>query len=64
MNSAINPLKNEISGLCGMIAEIIKATIAILHHGKYRQERKLKSMMRMVVINDFIVGLLVIWFIS
>ena len=55
----MNPLKNEVNGPCGMRAEMIKATIAMLHHGKYKQARKLKSMMRIVVITDFIFGYLV-----
>lgn len=56
---AMNPLKNELNGLCGIRAEMIKATMAMLHQGKYKQARKLKSMMRMVVITGFIVGILV-----
>lgn len=56
---AMNPLKNEVNGPCGMRAEMIKATIAMLHQGKYKQARKLKSMMRIVVITDFIFDYLV-----
>ena len=56
---AMNPLKNELKGLCGIRAEMIKATIAMLHQGKYKQARKLKSMMRIVVITDFIFDYLV-----
>jgi len=33
---------------------IIKATIAILHHGKYREAIKLNSIMRIVFIRNFI----------
>jgi len=56
---AINPLKNELKGFCGISAEMMKATMAILHQGKYKHDRKLKSMMRIVVMTGFIVGLLV-----
>jgi hypothetical protein len=34
--------------------EMIKATMAILHQGKYKHARKLKSMMRIVEIINFI----------
>ena len=54
-SSAIKPDKNETNGFCGMSAEIINATIAMLHHGKYKPDRKLKSKMRIVVSNRFII---------
>ena len=50
---AANPERNEAKGLCGISAETIKATNAILHHGKYKHAQKLKSMMRMVVMLNF-----------
>jgi hypothetical protein len=53
-NSAIKPEINE--GRCpyGMSMGIIKATIAIVHHGKYRDVRKLNSIIRIVFSRNFI----------
>lgn len=51
--SAANPERKDAKGLCGMSAETIKATNAILHQGKYKHAQKLRSMMRMVVMVNF-----------
>jgi hypothetical protein len=53
-NRPAKPEMKEARGLCGMRMEIIKATIAMLHHGKYKQARKLKSMMMIVARRNFI----------
>jgi hypothetical protein len=60
--SPTKPEINEVRFPCGTKEEIIKATIAILHQGKNKQARKLKSMMRIVDVANFI-GM-VYWFIS
>jgi hypothetical protein len=52
--SATNPEMNEARCPCGMRMGIINATIEMLHQGKYKHTRKLKSMMRMVVVTNFI----------
>jgi len=53
-NSAINPQRKEAKGGWGKRRETTKATIAILHQGKYKQTQKLKSMMRITLIINFI----------
>jgi len=53
--SPTKPEINEERFPSGMRMEIIKATIAILHHGKYIQARKLNRIIRIVDVVNFIV---------
>lgn len=53
--SAVNPQRKETPGLCGINAETMKAMIAMLHHGKYKQAKKLKSKIRSMDAINFIV---------
>jgi hypothetical protein len=59
---ATKPERNDAKGRWGISAETIKATTAILHHGKYKHAPKLRSRIRMVVMVNFIV--LVNWLIG
>jgi hypothetical protein len=52
-NKATKPEINEARCVCGMRMGIMKATMAMLHHGKYKQTRKLKRIMRTVVVRNF-----------
>jgi hypothetical protein len=54
-NNAINPVTNEATGVCGIRAATKNATMAMLHHGKYKQEQKLRSMVRIIEIINFII---------
>lgn len=51
----MNPQRKEDPGFCGIITETMKATIAMLHHGKYKQVRKLKTKIRSMDAINFIV---------
>ena len=51
----MKPEKKEAPGLCEINTETMKATIAILHHGKYKQAKKLKSKIRSKDAINFIV---------
>ena len=53
-NKAINPVTKEATGVWGIRAATKKATIAILHQGKYKHAQKLKSMVRIIEIVNFI----------
>jgi hypothetical protein len=53
-NRATNPEINAAKWPFGMSMGIIKATIAIVHQGKYREVIKLNSIMRIVFIRNFI----------
>lgn len=53
-NSAINPVKKETTGVCGMSAATKKATTAILHQGQYMHAQKLKRIVRIIEIINFI----------
>ena len=52
----MNPQKKEARGFCGIRTETMKATIAMLHHGKYKQAKKLKSKIRSMDAINFIIG--------
>ena len=51
----MKPQRNEAPGFCGISTETMKATIAMLHHGKYKQAKKLKSKIRSNDAINFIV---------
>lgn len=51
--SATKPEINEARWPCGIRTGIIKATIAMLHQGKYKQTRKLKRIMSTVLVRNF-----------
>jgi hypothetical protein len=51
----MKPEKKEAPGLCEINTETMKATIAMLHHGKYKQAKKLKSKIRSKDAINFIV---------
>ena len=53
-NKAVKPAKKETRGVCGIKAATKNATIAMLHHGKYRHAQKLSSTINMIVIKNFI----------
>ena len=53
-NKAIKPEINDARCVCGMSMGMMKATMAMLHHGKYKHTRKLKRMMRIVQVRNFI----------
>ncbi len=55
-NNAVKPEKKDTRGVCLMSAATKKATMAILHHGKYRHTQKLKSIISMIEIKNFIDG--------
>ena len=42
----MKPQRKEARGFCGISTETSKATTAMLHHGKYKQAKKLKSKIR------------------
>ena len=52
-NNAVNPEKNETKGICRITALTKNATTAILHHGKYRQAQKLKSIISNMATRNF-----------
>lgn len=53
-NNAINPVTKEATGVCGIRAVTKNATMAILHQGKYKHAQKLRSMVRIIEIVNFI----------
>jgi hypothetical protein len=53
-NNAINPVTKEACGVCGIIAATKNAAMAILHQGKYKHAQKLRSMVRIIEIINFI----------
>ena len=53
-NNAINPVTKEANGVCGIRAATKNATMAMLHHGKYKHAQKLRSMVRIIEIINFI----------
>jgi hypothetical protein len=53
-NKATKPEINDARCVCGMSMGMMKATMAMLHHGKYKHTRKLKRMMRIVQVRNFI----------
>ncbi len=57
-NNAINPVRKLIPVGCGINAITIKETIAILHHGKYRQAAKLNNPIKIMEIINFIFNFL------
>ena len=57
-NRAINPATKETNGVWGIRAATKNAAIAMLHHGKYKHTQKLKSIIRIIEIINFIFFLL------
>jgi hypothetical protein len=53
-NKAVNPARKATPALRGTIAVTIKAVIAILHHGIYKQAVKLSSIIRSTDMMNFI----------
>jgi hypothetical protein len=53
-NNAINPVTKEAKGVCGIRAATKNATMAILHHGKYKDAEKLRSIVSIIEIVNFI----------
>lgn len=53
-NNARKPVRKLMPALWGINAATIKATIAMLHHGKYRQAAKLNSAIRIIDDMNFI----------
>jgi hypothetical protein len=53
-NNARKPVKKLLPAPCGINAATINATIAILHHGKYRHAAKLNSIIRIMETMNFI----------
>ena len=51
----MKPQRNEAPGFCGISKETMKAIIAMLHHGKYKPAKKLKSKIRSNDAINFIV---------
>ena len=54
-NNAINPVTKESNGVCGIRAATKNATMAMLHHGKYKLALKLRSIVRIIEIINFII---------
>jgi hypothetical protein len=54
MNTAQNPVTKLMNALCGIIAVTIKAAIAMLHQGKYKQAIKLKRIIKISDTANFI----------
>jgi len=57
-NKAINPEKKETTGVCGIRAATKNAIIAILHHGKYKHAQKLRRIVIIIEIINFMFILL------
>ena len=57
-NNAINPVTNEANAGCGIRAATKNAAMAMLHQGKYKHAQKLRSMVRIIEIINFICLLL------
>ena len=60
-NKAINPVKNDAIGVCGISSVIKNATTAILHHGKNKQALKLKRIIKRIDVVNFISEDLLAW---
>ncbi len=55
-NNAINPVRKLIPADCGINDETIKATIAMLHHGRNMQAAKLNKAIRIIDTINFILS--------
>lgn len=51
----MNPQRKAAPGFCEINTETMKATIAMLHQGKYKQAKKLKSKIRSKDAINFII---------
>jgi len=55
-NKEVNPVMKAGKGACRNKAVTVKATIAILHHGKYKQVVKLNNAIKNIEVINFIVS--------
>jgi hypothetical protein len=55
-NKEVNPVIKAGKGACLNKADTAKATIAILHHGKYKHVVKLNSAINNIEVINFIFG--------
>lgn len=53
-NKARKPVAKEVAGRCGIRMEIIPATRAMLHQGRYKQAAKLSSIINVKETRNFV----------